>query len=412
MLSALAFACLLAQVRPPLDMSSRYDVVDPNRLALTPMIDGRFDNEEWDVLHSSPTAPVFLQWEPGTLYLGGKFPVGKDVVFSLDMQGDGWLIGRDNVEVRVVWADGAPKVSARMLDAENRNAPAWIFSPFVEAGIRSAGQLTPEGWNLEMAIQSVDLPPAVLGRTIGIRADVLDPIDVTVEPYLPRRTSVVALRWERSRGLFSGMEWEPEYKVRSVTPGDSIRIRMNFLNRGSTIPLRAQMRTEGFGDGVTKALTIPFPSFDRKGRAFLDYETEVGRTATRGYRVLRVNFNNEEGKEAIIQTSYKVADSVDIEPTLPGDLVMVPDSRIIRGEVVLRSNTSRRVSGNLEIVPPENWSVAKFKANRFTIYHSRSQMKAPFELIVPQNARGLFSLRFNVTIGDQKFTRIAQLAIR
>src|SRR5208283_2501321 len=78
-------------------------VKQTDRLALTPKLDGKIDPEEWDPFSSQGGLDTYFQWEPRKLHMAARVPVGQDLIVSLDLKGDGWLVGKDNVEVRVVW---------------------------------------------------------------------------------------------------------------------------------------------------------------------------------------------------------------------------------------------------------------------------------------------------------------------
>jgi len=394
------------------DMIAKYEVADVNRLPITPMIDGRFDEEEWDLLHASADAPTYHQWEPGHLYLGASVPSGKDMVFSLDLRGDGWLVGNDNLELRASWADGAPVVSARILDATNRNAPIWIYAPMTESLIKSAGVLGEGRWTLELNLQTVDLPNFVLGRTLGVRSDLVDKGAPSSEPYSPRACSLITLRYERSRGLPAGMSWAPEYKVRTVTPGDTIKIRLTFENNGTGEFRRVEMRSEGFAKDATKLVAEPFPTFDKKKRSFVDFETGVAGDAKLGFRILRARLTGPNGEDTVIQSSYQIAETLAFDVNMPLDLIQTADSRVIKGSVTLRSNTPNRVNGTLKIKVPETWSVAKGQDRKFVVYHSRGLQKLAFELIAPQREQGLIPIQFSAQIGSRTVEYTHYLPIR
>ena len=88
-------AVVLAQAGP--ELTRPQGVTDPLRLALTPQLDGVVMDQEWDQLVQTPDGPVFFQWEPGAIYWAAKAKPGTDVVLSLDLAGDGWLVGDDNI---------------------------------------------------------------------------------------------------------------------------------------------------------------------------------------------------------------------------------------------------------------------------------------------------------------------------
>lgn len=397
---------------PQVDMLAKYEVTTPNRLAITPWLDGKLDDEEWDILHAEAGGPVYMQWTPNNLYLAGTAQKGKDVIFSLDLSGDGWLIGRDNLEVRLNWVNDAPKISARLLDATSRNAPTWVYLPVIENMAKVFGTADANSWNYELKLQLVDLPQVVLGRTLGIRSDQVSPDASIPQPYVPRTTALVTLRYERGKGMLPGMEWAPEYRYRAVTPGDDITIRLTFKNLGKGGLKRADMRSEGFAKDSTKNLGLPFPRFDTKGRSYIDYDTEVAADARRGYRVLRAEFTGMNDEKVLIQTCYEIADTVTIETSFPRDLVMSPDSRVIKGTVTVVSNSRKRVDGKLMLGLPDTWTASKNREKKFFIYNARGGTKIPVEIIAPQGAQGLVPIAIRVQIGEKVVQQNDYIVIR
>lgn len=392
-------------VAQPAPFSQEFAVLQPNRLALTPSLDGRIDNEEWDPLSTDGQSSSWLQWEPGILYLAAKAPVGKDVLFSLDLMADGWLVGKDNLELKVVWQDGAPSVKARVLDATNRNEPVWVPASFIEGGLKAVGVSENGDWTVEAKVFLFGLPKPRVGKAFGVRVDVLEAAASEVAPFLPRKTALVEPRWERSVGLPPAMRWAPEYRVRNVVPGESIRIRYTFERPGTASLKRVAMRTEGLGQAHTIKIEKPFPPFDRKGRAFVDYETLIQSDAPKGYRVMRAEITGDGGEQVLAQSSYSIADLVDFEVNLPEDLTAKEDSQIIRGSVIVQSNTSKRLDGTMTVTVPETWTVSLGKVRRFTIYHSHGAAKLNLQLIAPQNARGLIPIELKAEVGTKVVVR-------
>ncbi|HQU19658.1 MAG TPA: hypothetical protein PLA92_11485, partial [Fimbriimonadaceae bacterium] len=62
-----------------------FEIETPERLMLTPFVDGVLETAEWDSLGDAGGAVSYLQWEPGVLHLAATSPFGREIVFSLDM---------------------------------------------------------------------------------------------------------------------------------------------------------------------------------------------------------------------------------------------------------------------------------------------------------------------------------------
>src|SRR4051812_44034989 len=86
---------------PVLDMRQVPVVAEVSRIRLTPKIDGKLEEEEWDPLGESDAVKTFLQWEPGVLHIAASGAMGKDLVVSIDPGSNGWLVGKNNLEARI-----------------------------------------------------------------------------------------------------------------------------------------------------------------------------------------------------------------------------------------------------------------------------------------------------------------------
>src|SRR5579862_6909494 len=58
-------------------------VVETQRIELTPKIDGKIDDEEWDPFSTSGPVKTYFQWEPGVIYAAATGPAGQDMLVSL-----------------------------------------------------------------------------------------------------------------------------------------------------------------------------------------------------------------------------------------------------------------------------------------------------------------------------------------
>lgn len=386
-------------ILPP--FSSPFEIRQPARLALTPTFDGKLELEEWDALSDSSELSSYLQWAPGELYLAVRAPVGKAVVVSLDMNGDGWLKGSDNLELKIADVAGNPDTQSRLLDCSDRNGPAWRSASFVTEGLQIASSTDAANRLLEMRIVGAGLREIGAGAQIGVRVDAVDPSAPEPERFVPRLLSLVTLQLNRAIDLPAGLKWNSELRESSVTPGERIRIRTNTTNNGGPILKRYEMRTWGASQRETSSTTGVFPVADRKNRAFVDYETLVAPSAIPGFRVLEARLIREDGTPVVLQTSYLVSDLVTFEASFPKNLRSQPNNQIVRGSLLVKSQTSKRVSGELFIQAPKEWVVATGSGKKFSIYFSRGSWRNRVELIAPANAKGLVPLKVQARIGSR-----------
>lgn len=376
-------------------------VKQTSRLALTPTLDGKIEPEEWDPFSSQTGLESYFQWEPRKLHMAATLPVGQDLVVSLDLKGDGWLVGKDNVEIRASWDGKAPSAKVRMLDASLKTGPAWIDTPDLQKCVKVAASGDPAMWTVEMTLEDpgTGLIGQQEGRQIGVRFDALPSAQVDLQPYLPRILAPVSLVYERASNLAVGLKWKPELNGRSVVPGGTTRVRFTFTGNDGLGLKRIEMRTEGLGEAATTLKAQPFPSFDTKGRAFVDYDTRIGGDALEGFRCVRATIQNAQGEPAVLQVSYEIAPAVTFDLNLPSKLLSQDKLQKYRFSVYMRSNVLGRLDGTFVVVPPADWKVDAGSDKEFVIYASRGSVRKAFELAIPANAKGAFPLKLVADFG-------------
>lgn len=398
-----------APVVPSANFSQAPTVADVNRLMITPRMDGKIADEEWDPFSTDATNKSYLQWEPGVIYAAISGPSGHDMLLSLDLHADGWMVGNDNLEARVgTGADGKPTITVRQLDASNKAGPVWRDLPgFAQA---SEAAVSADGSQVTYEIRLVDPGLGLIPdkpSKIDARIDMIPSTDSPKDALMPRSLAEVHLTNTRSAALPAGVEYGVEHNNRSVALGDRMFIRLTFRSN-PTVPLKkVDIRSEGLAKDATTQESVPFPGWDDKGRSFVDYGTKIEPASEVGYRVLRATVTAGDGTPAIVETSYRVAPDVDFElirKTLKPD---VHDRSLSLG-FYLKSNVDRVAKGNVEItVPAPLKMVNGGDTHSFSITDSRGRLRDAVELFVPASASGSYPLVFKVTAdGDTRtYTR-------
>lgn len=390
-----------------------FPVSQVNRVALTPQLDGVIAKEEWEPLSSHESGPNFFQWEPDTLYWAAKAKIGEDVVVSLDYAGDGWLVGDDNIEFRISITGGTPTARIRRLDASNPNGPVWNERDIIPQSFKVAATTEGEIWSIETAWTPIfDQAPSV-GRIVGVRVDTFPADGIEAAAFLPRSMGFVGLRWDNSQDLFVGLSWKPSFRVRSIAKDDDIRVRYEF-GKAEDCPLMKSVafRGEGFAADLISSATNPFPNFNSKGKVGVDYTSKIGQSATNGYRILRATVASADGQEAVLKSSFKIADLVDFDIRLPKVLEAKADAQVVRSSVHLLSMGLGRVEGTYTVEAPSEWTVSKGKDEKFLIYHSRGVARMPIELVIPSGTRGVFPITFKAQVGDRTMSKTIYMPIR
>ncbi|MCW5939143.1 MAG: hypothetical protein KF884_03605 [Fimbriimonadaceae bacterium] len=403
-------AVALAATGDTFDLGDRPRGVHPVRLALTPLLDGRLEDEEWEPLSSTDEARTFFQWEPGSLYWAVRAPLGQDVVVSVDESGDGWLVGSDGWEFRIAYADNKPVLSARRLDATEPEGPAWVPVSVPPEALRMAVGIEGEDWILESQWIPFEPVAPAAGRKMGVRIDTVPTGSDLGPAYLPRALSFVSLQMDQGRNLPIGFSWRPEYMVRSVPVEDRFKVRFRFVREGEVRFDQIEYRPEGLAAKEMTAGRLPFPEWNQKGQASNVYESAISGSARPGYRILRSTLTHN-GAATELRSSFRIAELVDFDVNLPKSLPLSPEARIIRGSVDVRSNGMKRVDGKFSFSVHPDWTVTRGRQTDFSIYHSRGVRKVPLEIIVPKDTMGVFPLMFQAVIGDKTVSRTIYLPV-
>lgn len=376
------------------------------RLAMTPKLNGVVEAEEWDPLMSTNGLASYLQWEPGSLYLAGNVPTGQQAKISVDLNGDGWIVGDDNIEITV-----SPELKVRRLIQDIQEGARWQDEPLLAQMMRVQTATNDTGWSYEIQWLGLNSKMFADGQTFNVRAEAVDPSAVEPQAFLPRKTLPVKLAFDRATGLPEGMSWSPDHRVRTVIPGEQIKLRLTFLNKGEGKVGRVDLRTMGFAALFTATANMPFPSFDKKNRAFVDYDAKVAAGAPFGFTRLTARLQREDGQEATIESSYQITDQLSILPNLKLEKGVAGTPRIIRGDVVLRSNTPGSLKGKMFFDLPQGWALRRGNDSPFSIYRARGQAKMIVELVSPQGVSGLTPIPIRIQMGEKAITQTAYLVI-
>jgi hypothetical protein len=387
-------------------------VVETRRIALTPTLDGAIGSEEWDPFSNGDGVESFLQWEPKKLHIAARYPAGQDLLVSLDMKSNGWLVGKDNVEIRVRMQDGKPVVSSRLLDATAVAGPQWVNLDGFAMAAQAAANVEGNSIAVELTLEDpgVGLLPLEEGNTLSARIDAVPAASAPLEPFVPRLGGKVNVEMERATALPIGLRWKPEGSGRVLQPGDTTRIRLTFNGKNDMGIKKLELRCEGPLRDTTNMLTVPFPEFDKKNRAFVDYETKVDRSSDFGYRVLRGTLQMADGSPAVTQTSFRVA------PLLEFDMPRIDQKskdqlQTIKVPIYIKSNTPRRLDGHYTATLPAGWEFRSPGERQFIIYNSRASARRVMEIRVPAGTKGTFPIKVQAMVGERTFDQTLWLTL-
>lgn len=376
-----------------------FSVDVPNRLALTPIIDGQIEYEEWDPLSDMLGIQSFLQWEPGALYLAGRAQKGTPILVNVDAEGDGWLKGSDNFEFLINNTPEGLKFLARRLSADGKEVK-WLELEHQDLRIQMASKVEGNTWSFEMKLLDGVIPHFSDRREIGVR---FEPgrFDVGVNE---RQLSTVRLLTERSFGLIDGIEWNPEMPVRSVMPGESTKLRFTLWNQTKWLPVRVESRSLGLALPFTAMQNTPFSGFDSKGRTFVDYFARILDNSSLGYRVANVRFIGTDGQDITLQASYQIAPLLSITNELPIITVDPNGGFNCKIRTYVTSNGRPSFKGDLCIVAPDTWQIDR-NNRKVYMYHTRGSQKEDFNIQVPAGTSGEVPIQIQMSLGKEQFTR-------
>ncbi len=381
-----------------------FTIPNPNRLAISPKLNGVIEADEWDGLTTFDGIQSFMQWEPGAVYLAGEVPTGRSARISLDMNGDGWLVGNDNFEITL-----SPEPRVRRLLQDAQDGARWESAPDLADRLRVQTSETATGWQFEL--QWSELSPLTFSSGADFRIRIDSPEGDSEVALAPRRMEPVQLVLDRALGLPEGMQWSPDHRIRTVVPGEQIRLRLTFKNEGPEKVGRIDLRTLGFASPFTVISNLPFPKFDRKRRAFVDYEARVAEGSPLGFNRLLARLVTENGAEATIETSYQVTDTVTITPNLRVEKGVADTPRIIRGDIKLVSNTIKSLKGKLNFDLPTTWAMRRGNESPFSIYRARGEAKMIVELVTPPIGVGVIPIPIRVEVNGQEVKQTAYVVI-
>lgn len=388
--------------------------IDPLRLAISPIRDGVVTDQEWDQFAETPGGPTFFQWEPGKLHFGAKPKPGQEVVVSLDANGDGWLVGDDNLEIRIRLQGEELATEVRQLDASDRSGPAWVVPRLMPNSIQVVGKNSTAYWNMEATFLAAGFSKEVKEDSrVGIRVDIVPEGTETGPAYLPRNLSFLRMRFDKSRNLFSGVVWRPGIRNRAVARLDPLKFDFDFeLDPDAPAIQSVDVVGEGYARDAINQVTVPFPALDRRGRAKVSYSSEIKNTAVGGYRVLRATMLAADGRIAQIRTSFRIADLVDFDFGLPTTVRFSENPQVVKGVVTIVSRGEGKINGKFKMRLPDSWSGRRGQQEDFLIYYPRGAAKVTIEYSIPGGASGTFPVELTATVGEHEIQKVVYITVR
>jgi hypothetical protein len=278
-----------------------------------------------------------------------------------------------------------------------------VDAPNFKAATIVAGSGDDKGKTVEMTIDDAgtDAFANAPEKTMGVRMEVASESTPQAEPLLPRVLTPVKLVMDRGNSLPAGLKWKPQFKGRSVVPGEATKIRLTFNGNDEMNLKRVDLRTEGLAKDATASKGVPFPEFDPKNRAFVDYDTKVAKDASYGYRVLRANVVDAQGHTSVIESSYEIAPIITFDFVEKKNIVSSTEPQTVKFSTYIRSNTLRRVDGVFRVSAPEGWKIPSGEDRSFIIYNPRGSKRQVFSVVIPGGFKGSAPIKIEADIAGQ-----------
>ncbi len=405
-MSPLLLLALQTPAPSTIDLRQPPIIAETTRLELTPRLDGRIEEEEWDPLGTSGDVKTYFQWEPGALHVAAAAAMGKDLLVSIDPGADGWLVGATNLEARIGQRDGKPFIKLRILDATNVAGPVYREIPNLEAA--SSAAIGADGTiEATIADPGLGLLPTKGGK-LAVRVDVVAATDASPAANEPRALASLLLSDSRTTALPGALKSKVDFNDIATIPGENATVRFGFT--GTPMPKRIAIRSEGLAREATSATELPFPGGGKKGTS-VEYRTGVQADASVGYRIARATVTGADGVPGVVQASYRIAPLVDVDLN-DAHLRPSDSDRSIRVGYLVTGNSRGRLQGRTTISVPGGYRVLNGDdAQKITLFEPRRGLPKSFGLFIPAKSQGTVPVHFAMEINGKKFDVVRYLTI-
>jgi hypothetical protein len=371
---------------------------DPQRLKRTPLIDGVLGDGEWDPFYTVTDGlikgTVYCNWDDNFLYLATRTEGAANVLFDLDLNGDGWLRGADNVELIIgsVANGGTPVVSARLLDASNtKDTPVWNETAIDPKSIIVAEKLVNGTQILEIAIpkNTASLQPRV-GQNFGLRAEFLPAGPITAftstAPFEPHLLLDATLAVARVTGV-AGINPRLTLSDLKCIAGEKLFATLELTNQtDQTMPIKSVLWTgTGLSANVVNTLrevnVKPLPGLKKEK---LTYQTVLPANLSVGSYLLSVTVELDGGKVIQSAAAFTVVEAIQVQMSSDPQPLVVSGQTKLFVDVDVTSAVPDHFRGDVELnVLPAGWQIDG--ANKRSLYIDREDAHrvARFNLKVP-----------------------------
>ncbi len=402
---------------------------DPQRLKRTPLIDGVLGDGEWDPFYTITEGPikgtVYCNWDDNFLYLATRTEGAANVLFDVDLNGDGWLRGADNIEILIgsVSNGGTPVVSARLLDASNsKDTPVWNDTAIDPKSIIVAQKLVNGTQILEIAIpkNTASLQPRV-GLNFGLRAEFLPAGPVTAftatAPFEPHLLLEATLAVARVTGV-AGINPKLTLSDLKCVAGQKLFATLELTNQtDQNVVIKSVLWTgTGLSANVVNTLReVNVKPIAGLKKQKLTYQTVLPENLSVGSYLLTVAVDLDGGKTIQSAAAFTVVDALQVQMSSEPQPVVVSGQTKLAVDVEVTSAVPNHFRGEVELnVLPVGWLLDGNKKRSLFIDREDAKRVSRFPLKLPSTtAAGDYTVEATVSWHGQAWhTRTVVKVIR
>ncbi len=370
-------------------------MADGQRLKKTISIDGVPADGKWDTFYNITAGAIrgaiYCNWDDDYLYLGTRSQGQANVVFDIDVNGDGWLKGADNLEVVVEQSlnSAVPKVTVRLLDATaNKDTPVWNDAAYDPKKILVATKMVGSLQYIELAIPK-DMGGMALrdGVTMGLRGELFSPSALPFTPTPPYEPHLLLEATLASTHIVSAPGINPTLTLTDdkCVAGQEIAATLRLLNQtDQPVPIKS-VKWEGVGNSVNvlnSVREVAVPSLPPTKARDLKYKTRLPDKLSPGTYTIAVTVDLENGKQVYSTRTFTVVEPLQVRIFGDPDPVAIIGTTRYDAVIDITSAIPRHMKADAEITSmPSGWTIDK----------KRRSVEVDGE-----DKRGLFHFRFKL----------------
>jgi hypothetical protein len=359
------------------------------RQALTPKLDGVISPAEWDPFFPGSTG--YLQWDYEALYAAGSAPIGKAIVVSLDCEGNGWLVGADNLQFVATFDGTNATVTVKLLDATNVAGPQWKDANLIQTALIFKASGAASDWTVEIRIPATNPYGLELkeNKRLAARFDVVEGTEF--QPFSPRACAPAMLVLDKGADIPAGLVWKSNFKARRMDAGSDLNLGFELKNSaGDAIDLKRVKFTGGgttdkWVDTVERALE-PLAAGQKTTTS---YSTKVNDNITPGFHAIDVTGELADGRTFHATSSFEILPLLTFEWGIPEVVNSEATDWTIISWVRIRNNTPAKMSGTFDLVLPEGWKAKRGPGTRFSLMGRADKARIGIEFLVPAGTSGV-----------------------